>query len=84
MDNSLRNVIICSTFNALMLTFTGEFLYETMVDRAMPYVQLHINKNNPDEAQVPYKNAETGEIGYIQFALLAGNWVYVSTRMEGE
>lgn len=63
-----------------MLTYTGEFDLVQMVAAMRPYIKMHLNKNNKDEAEVPFENADTKEVRYAQFICVGGNWVFVRTR----
>ena len=61
-----------------MLTYSGEFDKERMIESARPYIRMYINRNDPSECEVPFSSADKRVNGYIQFASLAGNWVFVA------
>jgi hypothetical protein len=64
-----------------MLTYTGTFDRERMIKAARPYIPMHISKVDPTECEVPFCSQDKKQNGYIQFALLAGNWLFVNVRM---
>ena len=66
-----------------MLTYSGEFDKEKMISAAKPYIRMHINKNDPSECEVPFTSSDRKVNGYIQFAFLAGNWVFVAMKVWG-
>jgi hypothetical protein len=63
-----------------MITYSEGLDFHRLVDEAKNYVQMHLNKNNKDEAEVPVQCIETKKIKYLQFVNTVGNWVYVGVR----
>jgi hypothetical protein len=51
-----------------------------MIEQCREAAHMHLNKNNVDEAEVPFENMTTGEIKYMQFINTLGAWVYVGIR----
>jgi len=63
-----------------MITYMGAFNLLFMIEECREEVGMHLNKNNVDEAEVPFENMSTGEIKYMQFVNTLGTWVYVGIR----
>jgi hypothetical protein len=60
-----------------LITYTGRFNEDAIVKMARDYIAGYSARDNIDEIKIPFKKKGSDRVRYVEFALLAGNWVFV-------
>lgn len=61
-----------------MIIYSGPFNEELMIAACRPTIRFYINKKAPTEVEVPFRSKDQSIYGRVQFALLAGQWIFIA------